>query len=531
MREGRSSRISALYLSVLTWCIPEELARSRFSGDNTQSVNAMISIPVAAAKRGPRKQAGLALWMERVLEECDRAGVELAADPVHDLRVALRRCRSVADGLMALDPDPEWKRMKKAGKGLFSSLGELRDVQIMEQWAVSLGSADDPVIVALMQSLRSREARLKVEAAGALREFDRKQWRRWAAALPRRAARLRPGNALFKHLALEHWTHAYDLHRRAMRNRSQVALHSLRIGLKRFRYIVENFLPEQHAAWKGDLKHLQDLLGEVHDLDVLWATLVQLRTFPDEESRFRWHGRLVAERAQRVEAYRAKMLGDGSLWHVWRARLPQDGEIEALALRRLKRWASFLDPRFQHAQHVSRLALRLYDGLPVPVRRPGGPSEDGRAVLQVAAWLHGIGHSTKEKKPEKAAYRLVARLKPPLGWSAAKLKVAAAVARYHRGALPRVGQQALRGLTPQQRQIVLHLAGMLRLAKAFDVDGSGHIRRLEISQIRGSILIAAEGYSARDRYAPGIAAARHLLELVYRRPVMVKRLAPGRTRG
>jgi len=45
------------------------------------------------------------------------------ADPVHDLRVALRRCRSLADGLMALDPDPDWKAMKKAGRRLFQRLG------------------------------------------------------------------------------------------------------------------------------------------------------------------------------------------------------------------------------------------------------------------------------------------------------------------------------------------------------------------------------------------------------------------------
>ena len=44
--------------------------------------------------------------------------------------------------------------------------------------------------------------------------------------------------------------------------------HRLRIAIKRFRYIVENFLPLQHAAWSDDLKQVQDLLGEVHDLDV-----------------------------------------------------------------------------------------------------------------------------------------------------------------------------------------------------------------------------------------------------------------------
>jgi CHAD domain-containing protein len=54
--------------------------------------------------------------MLRVLEECDNVSTDFSADPVHDLRVALRRCRSMADGMMAMDPDPDWKAMKKAGK-------------------------------------------------------------------------------------------------------------------------------------------------------------------------------------------------------------------------------------------------------------------------------------------------------------------------------------------------------------------------------------------------------------------------------
>src|SRR5450755_1457903 len=152
-------------------------------------MNAMISIP-APPKKAVRKKAGLALWMERVLEECERASVDLAADPVHDLRVALRRCRSLADGVMALDPDSAWKQMKKAGKRLFGSLGELRDVQVMEEWTQRLGSPDDPVTVTILQSLRAREIQLKIEAAKALQEFDRKQWKRWGATLPRRATRV-----------------------------------------------------------------------------------------------------------------------------------------------------------------------------------------------------------------------------------------------------------------------------------------------------------------------------------------------------
>jgi len=213
--------------------------------------------------------------------------------------------------------------MKRAGRLLFGSLGELRDVQVMEQWTERLGGAEDPVTFALLQSLRNRQIPLKLEAAKALQGFDRKQWRRWSALLPGRAIRFRPGSPLFKHLALEHWTNAYELHRRAMRNRSQVAWHSLRIGLKRFRYIVENFLPEEHAAWRGDLKQLQDLLGEVHDLDVLWSALLRLNAFPDEQARARWRARVLEERSRRIDQYRAKMLGGASLWQVWRARLPR----------------------------------------------------------------------------------------------------------------------------------------------------------------------------------------------------------------
>ena len=118
-----------------------------------------------------------AFWMERVLEERDRTGVDLAPDPVHDLRVALRRCRSIADGLLATDPNPAWKQMKKAGKRLFSQLGELRDAQAMEEWVHRLGDLDDPVTGILLRFLAGREGQLKQQAALALQEFDRKQWR------------------------------------------------------------------------------------------------------------------------------------------------------------------------------------------------------------------------------------------------------------------------------------------------------------------------------------------------------------------
>jgi hypothetical protein len=80
------------------------------------------------------------------------------------------------------------------------------------------------------------------------------------------------------------------------------------------------------------------------------------------------------------------------------------------------------------------------------------------------------------------------------------------------------------GLSESQRQSILKLAGILRLANAFDSEHDGRIQRLEVHQQNGFLEIAAQGYSPRDRMAESIAAARHLLETVYRRPVIVKPL-------
>ncbi|HXY03742.1 MAG TPA: CHAD domain-containing protein [Terriglobales bacterium] len=474
-----------------------------------------------AVQPAAKKQHGLAFWMDRVPEECDRVAAKFAADPVHDLRVALRRCRSMADGLMTFDPDSSWKQMRKAGKKLFSSLGELRDVQVMQEWIGKLGSAEDPTSLTLLRYLETREAGHKLQAATALKDFDRKQWGKWSTTLPRRAARIRTGSLVFKHLALERWTQAYDLHRRALRSNSQVSWHALRIGVKRFRYIVENFLPEQHEAWIADLKEVQDLLGEVHDLDVLWDTALEIHGFPDTDARVRWHTKISEERSRRIQRYRDKMVGKQSLWQLWRADLPAGRQIEAAAMKRLQLWASALDPDFKHSRHVARLALQLYDGLAQSSSGNGNRSNE-REILRLAALLHEVGLSKGVKRHHKASYRLIEKLPPPLGLDKDKLRMAGVVSRYHRGALPRSGQKTLVGISPAERITARKLAGILRLANAFDADHKSQIQRIHAATQNGYLQITAQGYNPRHRMAESIAAGRHLLEMISHRPIVVK---------
>jgi hypothetical protein len=78
------------------------------------------------------------------------------------------------------------------------------------------------------------------------------------------------------------------------------------------------------------------------------------------------------------------------------------------------------------------------------------------------------------------------------------------------------------------RPIAMELAGILRLANALDtrhgVNENENAPRLEVGLQDRYILVRASGYSALDRSAECIAAARHLLETVLRRPVIVRPL-------
>ena len=514
------------------------------------------------------KTAGLRYWMLRVLEECDKAAAGFQPDPVHDLRVSLRRCRSLADGMIAMDPDRNWKAMKKAGKKLFQSLGALRDVQIMMEWidTLELAAVRPPSaapkaqpanppetsakseLEALLQVLRSRECEHKRKAGVALEEFDRKQWLQWSGTLPQRAARLRPGSAVFKHLALERWNAARQLHTRAMRTKSEIALHTLRIGIKRFRYIVENFLPLEHQAWGNDLKHVQDLLGEVHDLDVLWATAVHATIASNEATRPLWHAKILEERTKRVHEYGSLTNGPESLWNVWRAGLPHGAEILKIATQRMKLWAKALDPDFAHSERVAKLALQLHDGLVAcGITRHSSTEEDARASLYLGALLHDVGKAKRNRGHQKRSMELIKAHGTPLGWKAENLRRAALVARFHAGALPARNHKALRDLLSDEQKMVIRLAAILRFANALDVTHDGHVRSLKLENVQlpkqssngfrrkpaglannEALVIAAEGYSGGTATAQAVAAERYLLETVLKRPILVKPAATSR---
>ncbi len=476
-----------------------------------------------------QKKSGLAHWAARVLEECDKASMGFAPDPVHDLRVAIRRCRSMADGFLSVDPDPAWKRMKRLAKPLFSSLGDLRDTQVMMEWVAKLSPAGDPVGESLTAALAQKETTLKLAAQDALAGFDRSRWASLNAHLAKRTGRIPLEGLVFQHLALERWTEAHQLHRRALRNRSGVGYHQLRIGIKRFRYTVENFLPQRHAQWAKDLRTLQDTLGEVHDLDVLRA-MIRAHADISADERLHWQNRVSEERERRLHLYRLKMLGKHSLWQLWRSGLPVGHVLEEAAMEKLRSWASFLDPDLAHTARVQQIALQLYDGLSqckvIPARA------EHRRLLEAAAILHEVGRSESVEgnsgtRP-KRGYRMVSRLHPPLGWSEEEMHCVAVLVRYHSGGLPLTSNSSFVGLAPKRRAELMPLIGILRLANAFDREHDGSISSVSVEQQNGFLVVYGKGLRRISRAAEQLARSRYLLEATSHLPILVRPM-PAKT--
>jgi CHAD domain-containing protein len=467
----------------------------------------------------PARERGLGYWMTEVVQQADAVRQGFEADPVHDLRVAIRRCRSIGEGFVVIDPHPFWKKMRKSAKPLFAALGDLRDIQVLIEWTKKLGAAEDPVRMNLLQYAEAREKELKIVAEQRLSEFDLAQWSDWANTLDDRARQLPPGGAVFQIMALQRWGHARELQTTALRNRSKISLHALRIGIKKFRYLVENFLPELHEQWHKDLKSLQDLLGEIHDLDVLWDVAKQIHAFGSPDQRNQWIEVIKNERQIRLDKYRKRMLGRESLWHQWRSKLPGGETLHAAVLKYFETWAFFRDPDISHSRRVLEASLAIFDSLNSRPEQQldGVPSRD---LLTVAALAHGVASNGKTKR-HKQARRLLQRLDPPPGWSSVHMVVAGMAARYHRGALPSDSQKTFGSLDQEQKSAVRLLGGIMRLADSFDRSHDGLVQRLEVENQNGRMTIRAIGYDPATRDAEEIAAARHLLESQIGIPIMV----------
>jgi CHAD domain-containing protein len=235
--------------------------------------------------------------------------------------VALRRCRTIADALIDTNPNPGWNKLKKNSKRVFHTLGELRDIQVEQEWVKRLFPVATDARMQLLKRLRVLEGGRLEEAKKELDQFDRKEWRKLTRKLRTKADMFPVGSVVFQRLALMKLNDAVALYHQAIKRKSGVAWHRVRIATKRFRYIVENFLPQHYEAWARDLKETQDLLGEIHDLDVLRTYIRRHLRELEQQAIASWLEQIQSARRERLEKFLAKTNGKESLWLDWRSGL------------------------------------------------------------------------------------------------------------------------------------------------------------------------------------------------------------------
>src|SRR5229473_1875969 len=416
---------------------------------------------------------GLSFWMDRVIKELENASSSLDAGPVHDLRVAIRRCRSVAAVMEEVDPDPAWPAMRKAARKLFRELGALRDAQVMDEWVKKLAPESDPFRTHLRAAFESKEPGLRENARRVAAKFDQKSWKR-----------------------LE----------RTLRLRSRL-------------------VPEHYANWGDNLKRLQDMLGEIHDLDVLTEVVKKSDFHETEDSLKLWQEILERERHERTETYRQLTLGKTSLWNIWRSGLPTNGRVEAAALARLRATARAVDPHVRRTSQISRVAVALFDAFKHADSAPAFSDATLHRVLLAAARVHGVGNAGAGKSPQKAARKFLRGLTIPPGWSNEDWELLTLAVHYHRGAEPRAKDGPFSRLSADQQTTVRALAGVLRLARALRKCGVASGAGFRSEKSTDAVILRVPGLADDVETAARLAAGKHLLEEYLRIPLIVKAAA------
>jgi CHAD domain-containing protein len=475
-----------------------------------------FSFPTGAVS----EHRGLTFWMNRTLEELSEFRSEADAHAVHDLRVALRRCRSIAAAIEEIDPHPEWQEMRRCARKLFRSLGDLRDTHVMTDWLSQLHPGADALKDRMLNWLASQETSAREKAQHRAERFDEGRWKELSRSLNARMRRVPADGDAAHCLALERLEEAKELHRRAMRNESHRPWHALRIGIKRFRYSVECLLPKVHVELGESLKRVQEVLGNIHDLDVLAEILKKARKeeIPGDQD---WETRIEAERQKNVQTYRQMALGTASIWNSWLAAFPRDN-WEQYGRARIGATRAAMVTKSGRSVVVARLALRIWCQLRARKVAEIFSDKTARRILEAAAKLSGIDNQSAKKPREKSARTFLLKSPVPPRWTFVEWERVAWAIRFQSGAEPGPQQRRFSKLSAdQQAKICLH-AGILRLAIAAQKCGVKSSSSLRIDVLPQGLLLHAGGAEDSPKNAARFAEAKRLMERSLGKTILVQ---------
>jgi len=137
-----------------------------------------------------------------------------------------------------------------------------------------------------------------------------------------------------------------------------------------------------------------------------------------------------------------------------------------------------------HAGHVARLALALFDG----TRRLHRLGRRERELLEFAAILHDVGLYVSHRKHHRHSQYLITH-GDLRGFTPEEIQIMAAAARFHKGAPPKPSHEDLAELAPEERLLAIQLAAILRVADSLDRSHHGVVRGITVSHRNGRVRV------------------------------------------
>jgi len=151
-----------------------------------------------------------------------------------------------------------------------------------------------------------------------------------------------------------------------------------------------------------------------------------------------------------------------------------------------------------HARQVTRLALSLYDQL--ADLHQLGPDE--RRILLAAGLLHDVGGFISNRKHHKHSLYIILHSEVA-GLSNRELRLTANVARYHRKNEPGGRHEEYAALAEEDRERVVPLAAILRVADALDREHLQNVQRVDVSIGEDVVELLLHGGGELEVWAAG----------------------------
>ncbi|HEU4881162.1 MAG TPA: Ppx/GppA phosphatase family protein [Longimicrobium sp.] len=141
-----------------------------------------------------------------------------------------------------------------------------------------------------------------------------------------------------------------------------------------------------------------------------------------------------------------------------------------------------------HAAHVARLAGSLFDQL----QKLHKLDAVDRRMLLAAAVLHDVGIFIGHKKHHKHSLYVISQSEIP-EFTPREIAVIANVARYHRKGVPAVHHEPYTGLESEDRERVVKLASILRIADALDREHLQAVRGVKATAGKSKLTLELDG--------------------------------------